>query len=87
MLVGVAVKVTEVPAQTVPVGSGAMETVGVTDEETAMVSELDVAVFEVRHAPPVIVITQEMTSPLARVEEEKVAEAPFCTLEPFFLKS
>ena len=64
---GVAVKVTEVPVQIAPEGEAPMLTVGVTLELTDIVIVFDVAVFELRQVPPVIVMSQVTVLPLASV--------------------
>jgi hypothetical protein len=64
-LVGVAVKVTELPEHTVVVGV-VMLTDGVTDGLTVIVIDADVAVVGEAHAA-VDVMTQVTTAPLVRV--------------------
>jgi hypothetical protein len=66
-LLGVGVKVTEVPAQT-EAAEAAILTAGVTMGLTVMATELEVAVGLVAQ-PIVEVITQETTSPLFKAEE------------------
>ncbi len=65
-MVGVAVKVTEVPAQIAPAGDAAIETLAGRAVLTAMVMTFDVAGEPVTHGS-VEVMTTEMASPLARV--------------------
>ena len=60
-------KVTDVPVQMAPEGEAPMLTVGVTPAFTDIVIVLDVAVFEVRQVPPVIVISQVTVLPLVSV--------------------
>jgi hypothetical protein len=80
-LVGVAVKVTEAPAQIVEPEPLAMLTEGVTEVFTVMAILLEVAVVGLAQAA-LDVSTQVTASELARVVEAKVAEfVP--TLEPF----
>ena len=69
---GEAVKVTEVPLQMLPEVPEAIATAGVTELLTLIVTVLEVAVDEDAHAA-LDVMTQETTSPLANVEEVKVA--------------
>jgi hypothetical protein len=66
----VAVNVTGVPAQIAPLGEAAIATDGVTFAFTVIVIVFDVAVFVLRHVPPLIVITQITWSPLASVLDE-----------------
>src|SRR5512143_450692 len=66
-LVGVAVKVTEVPAQIAPAGAAAMLTLAVRTGLTVIVMAPEVAGLPVRHGVALEVIRTVMTSPLARV--------------------
>jgi predicted branched-subunit amino acid permease len=70
-LVGVAVKVTLVPAQIAPDGAAAMESDGVTFAFTTMFTALLVAVVGDEQARS-LVITQVTTSPLLSVVVVKV---------------
>ena len=76
-LVGVAVNVTEVPAQIAPCGLEVIFTVGVKIGFTNIFIVLEEAVVEARQLPPLIVISQVTVFPLARVEVVKVLEALF----------
>jgi hypothetical protein len=71
--VGVAVNVTEVPAQIVPGGTAAMLTDGTTDAVTTMVIVFEVAVVGMAQGELEVRITV-MTSPLFNVDEVKVFE-------------
>ena len=83
----VAVKVTLVPAQTVVPGAGEMLTAGVTLALIDIIMLFEEAVVEVRQLlPPAILISTVTWSPLARVLELYVLEAPICTDEPLTLK-
>ena len=75
VLAAVAVKVTELPAQTGPAGSTDIEFVAVNNEFTEMVMMLETAVLLVKQVPPVIFISQEILSPFARVLEVNIFEA------------
>ena len=67
--VGVAVKVTEVPAQIAPAGTAAMLTLAGRFGLTSMVIPEEVAGDAVRHGVALDVISTVITSPLARVVE------------------
>ena len=67
-MVGVAVKVTEVPAQIAPEGTAAILTLAANRGSTVMVIPVDVAGLPVAQVA-VEVITTVITSPLARVVE------------------
>jgi len=75
-LVGLAVKVTGVPAHMV-VADAVMPTEGITVGVTFMVIKLEVAVVEAMQFPPVTVISQVMVFPFASVELVNVFKAPF----------
>jgi hypothetical protein len=68
-LVGVAVKVTEVPAQMAPGGTAAMLTLAGNTVFTVIVIPDDVAGDPVRHGVAFEVISTVITSPLANVVE------------------
>lgn len=82
---GVAVKVTEVPAQIV-MADAVIATEGITVVVTFIVMVLDDAVVEAMQLPPVMLISHVMVFPFASVELVNVFDAPFCTLVPFTLK-
>ena len=84
---GVAVKVTDVPAQIAPDGEAAIVTVGVTLAFTTMVSVFEFAVLLLKQPPPVIVMVQVTVLPFAREVEVKLFEAPLCTVLPLTLNS
>jgi hypothetical protein len=71
--VGVAVNVTDVPAQIVPEGTAAMLTEGTTVDVTTMVMVFEVAVVGTAQGALEVRITVT-TSPLFRVVEVKVFE-------------
>jgi len=73
----VAVKLTLDPAQIAPEGLAAIEHVGVRFGLTVMVMVFAVAVVAVKHVPPVTVISQVTSLPLARVVVVYVFVAPF----------
>lgn len=64
-------KVTLVPLHILPAALDAMDTAGVTEELTLMVTVFDVAVDDDAQ-DALDVMTQETTSPLAKVEEVNV---------------
>lgn len=64
-------KVTLVPLHILPAALDAMDTAGVTEELTLMVTVFDVAVDDDAQAA-LDVMTQETTSPLVKVEEVNV---------------
>ena len=66
-MAGVAVKVTDVPAQMAPKGDAAIVTVGVMLAVTTMVSVFEFAVLLLKQVPPVIVMVQVIVLPLASV--------------------
>ena len=68
-MVGVAVKVTEVPAQIAPAGTAAMLTLAVNTGFTVIVMPDEVAGEPVRHGVAFEVISTVITSPLAKVVE------------------
>ena len=80
-MVGVAVKVTAVPAHTL-VADGDTETAGVTEVATVIVIPLEVTV-EIVEQVALLVTSQVITSLLARVVVVKVDEL-VPTLLPFF---
>ena len=65
-MVGVAVKVTEVPAQIAPAGTAAMLTLAVNTGFTVIVMPDEVAGEPVRHGVAFEVISTVITSPLAK---------------------
>ena len=75
-MVGLAVKVTGVPAHMV-VADAVMATEGITVGVTFMVIKLEVAVVEAMQFPPVTVISQVMVFPFVSVELVNVFKAPF----------
>jgi hypothetical protein len=68
-LVGVAVKVTEVPAHTAPAGTAAMLTLAGSNASTTILIVFDVAGDPVRHGVALDVISQVIASPSLRVVE------------------
>ena len=86
-MVGVAVKVTLVPAHIVLPGAAAIDTLTGKLAFTVIVIVFDVAVVVVIQVPPVTVISQVTWSLLASVDDAYVFDALLCTLEPFTLKS
>jgi len=76
-LVGVAVKVTEIPAQIAPPGLAEIFTTGVKIGFTSMFMVLEEAVGEARQAPPLTVMSQVTVFPFANVVVVKVLEVPF----------
>ena len=68
-MVGVAVKVTDVPAQIAPAGTAAMLTLAVNTGLTVMVMPDEVAGEAVRHGVAFEVISTVITSLLAKVVE------------------
>jgi hypothetical protein len=85
-LVGVAVKVTEVPAQIAPAGRAAMLTLAGNTGFTAMVMPDEVAGEPVRHGVAFEVISTVITSLLANVVEVYVNPVSAGTIAtpPFF---
>ena len=77
MLDALAVKVTEAPGQIAPEGDAVKLTAGVMVLVTWTVIEFEVAVFELKHVPPVIVIEQVTTSLLISDVEVKLLEVLF----------
>jgi hypothetical protein len=76
----VAVKVTLVPRQIVPIAFETKFTNGLPiGELTDRVTAFDFAVVVVKHEPPLIVITQVTASLFAKVELVKVFAVLFCT--------
>ena len=73
---GVAVKVTDVPAQIAPKGEAAMVTVGVMFEVTSIETTFELAELLLKQVPPVMVMVQLTVFPLASVVEVKLFEAP-----------
>ena len=68
-MVGVAVKVTEVPEQMAPTGIAAMSTLAAKVEFTAIVIPVEVAGLPVKQALGVAVITTVITSLFTNVDE------------------
>ena len=68
-MVGVAVNVTEVPAQIAPAGTAATLTLAVNIGFTTMVIPVEVAGLPVRHGVAFEVISTVITSPLAKPVE------------------
>ena len=85
-MVGVAVKVTEVPAHIVA-DDATIPAVGVTVALMVIVMVLEEAVVAVKQVPPITLISQVTVLPFASVVEVNVLEALLCTLVPFTLKS
>ena len=54
---------------------------------TIIVTSGEVAVLEVKHVPPVMLISEVTTSLFVSVVEVNVAEAEFCSDAPLTLKS
>lgn len=79
--VGVAVNVTDVPAQIAPAGLAAMETEGVTVGFTVIVIPEEVAVADVGQAT-LLVITTVTTFPFVSVEDVNVDEVAPPTFDP-----
>jgi hypothetical protein len=83
-LVGVAVNVTEVPAQIAPAGAAAMVTLAATTGLITMLIVFEVAGLPVTHARDEVILT-DMLSPLERAELEYVeAVAPGIGVAPLY---
>jgi hypothetical protein len=83
---GVAVKVTLVPRQIVPLAFDAKFTEGVADEITDINTSVEVAEVIAKHVPSLIVIAQDTTSSLAIDGPNKTLEVPFGKLKCPILK-